>query len=168
MILVDFENSLNNFLNQELNQYRIVHLATHGVFNINEPALSGLVFSLIDEEGNPQPGYLRFNEIFNLNLLETELVVLSACQSGVGEDVSGEGLVGITRGFMYAGAEQLLVSLWNVNDGSTAELMKRFYRYYEQEGLTATVALQKAQEEMMNIPEYAHPYYWGAFVVQGL
>ena len=69
---------------------------------------------------------------------------------------------------MYAGAEQLLVSLWNVNDGSTAELMKRFYRYYEQEGLTATVALQKAQEEMMNIPEYAHPYYWGAFVVQGL
>ena len=90
---------------------------------------------VIDFYDFDREGFLYFHEIFNLNLLETELVVLSACDSGKGKAESGEGFVGITRGFMYAGAEKLVVSLWSVDDKSTAELMKRFYGYYQQ-GLT--------------------------------
>jgi len=110
-----------------LSQYRMVHFATHGLLDSNDPEFSGVVLSLVDEKGSPVDGFLRLRDIYNLNL-PADLVVLSACETGLGKDVRGEGLIGLTRGFMYAGAPRVVVSLWSVNDRATAELMKRFYR----------------------------------------
>ena len=121
----DFAASRGTATRPDLSQYRMVHLATHGLLNNLHPELSGVVLSLVDEKGTDADGFLRLHDIFNLNL-PAELVVLSACETGLGKDVQGEGLVGLTRGFMYAGAKRVVVSLWSVNDSATAEMMKAF------------------------------------------
>jgi len=110
----------------DLADYRFVHFATHGFVNAQQPELSGVVLSLIDRAGREQDGFLSAADIFNLRL-PADLVVLSGCRTGLGKDVRGEGLVGLTRAFMYAGAGHVVASLWNVDDAATAELMKRFY-----------------------------------------
>jgi CHAT domain-containing protein len=162
----DFQANKSNAINPDLGQYQIIHFATHGILNTVHPELSGVVMSLVDEKGISQNGFLRLRDIFNLNL-SAELVVLSACQTGQGQEIKGEGIIGLTRGFMYAGSKRVLVSLWKVDDQATAELMKRFYRGLLQEKLTATMALKQAQLEMSQIPQWRSPYYWGAFVLQG-
>jgi CHAT domain-containing protein len=149
-----------------LSQYRFLHFATHGLLNSQQPELSGLVLSLVDEQGQPQDGFLRAHEVYNLKLT-ADLVVLSACQTALGKEVKGEGLVGLTRGFMYAGAPRVVASLWRVPDRATAELMKRFYRGMLGEGLPPAAALRKAQIEVWQQGRWAAPYYWGAFVLQG-
>lgn len=149
----------------DLDQYRFVHLATHGFVNAEVPELSGLVLALVNPNGTTRDdGFLRLHDIFNLRL-NAELVVLSACQTGLGRDVGGEGLVGLARGFMYAGAERLLVSLWNVDDATTAELMEGVYRAMLDEGLTPAAALQATQRAMAEagLP----PFFWAAFTPQG-
>nr|RNJ66211.1 MAG: CHAT domain-containing protein [Leptolyngbya sp. IPPAS B-1204] len=148
----------------QLDQYRIVHLATHGFADEKNPELSMLVLSLVDPQGNTQNGMLRLRDIFNLKL-NADMVVLSACQTGQGENVRGEGLIGITRGFMYAGAKRVVNSLWYVNDAKTAELMVRFYKGILQENLSPTAALQKAQIQMWET--YKKPELWAAFTIQG-
>jgi tetratricopeptide (TPR) repeat protein len=163
---LDFRASRATSTSDELSQYRIVHFATHGLLNSQHPKLSGLVLSLVDERGQPQDGFLQLHEIFNLRL-PAELVVLSACQTGLGKEIKGEGLVGLTRGFMYAGAARVAASLWKVDDTATSELMKRFYRGMLQEGRRPAAALRAAQVEMWKRPQWKSPYYWGAFVLQG-
>lgn len=163
---LDFRANRATSAGDELSQYRIVHFATHGLLNSEHPELSGLVLSLVDEQGRPQAGFLRLHEIFNLRL-PAELVVLSACQTGLGKEIKGEGLVGLTRGFMYAGAARVMASLWQVNDAATAELMKRFYRRMLQDGMRPAAALRTAQIEMWKRPYWRSPFYWGAFVLQG-
>jgi CHAT domain-containing protein/tetratricopeptide (TPR) repeat protein len=150
----------------ELGRYRIVHFATHGLLNSDHPELSGLVLSLLDENGNPQDGFLRMHEIYNLQL-PADLVVLSACQTALGKEIKGEGLVGLTRGFMHAGAERVVASLWQVDDLATAELMKRFYRGMLKDGMRPAAALRAAQLEMMKQKRWAAPYFWAAFTMQG-
>ncbi|NEP12623.1 MAG: tetratricopeptide repeat protein [Symploca sp. SIO2C1] len=162
----DFAANREMVTNPELSNYRIIHLATHGLLNSTNPELSGIVLSLFNEQGIPQNGFLRLHDVFNLNL-PAELVVLSACQTGLGQEVKGEGLVGLTRGFMYAGSPRVLVSLWNVSDEATAEMMSRFYRLVLQEGLSATAALRAAQLEMQQETQWNAPYYWAAFTLQG-
>jgi CHAT domain-containing protein len=134
--------------------------------NSTDPALSGLVFSLFNAKGEPQNGFMRLQEIFNLKL-KADLVVLSACQTGLGKDVQGEGLVGMTRGFMYAGSPRVMVSLWNVNDQGTSVLMSQFYQQMLGKGLTPAAALRQAQLAMLQQPQYQSPYYWAAFTLQG-
>jgi CHAT domain-containing protein/Tfp pilus assembly protein PilF len=163
---LDFRASRATGTSGELSQYRIVHFATHGLLNSEHPKLSGLVLSLVDERGEAQDGFLQLHEIFNLRL-PAELVVLSACQTGLGKEIRGEGLVGLTRGFMYAGAARVMASLWQVDDAATAELMKRFYRRMLQDGKRPAAALREAQIEMWKRPQWQSPYYWGAFVLQG-
>ena len=143
-----------------------MHFATHGWLDSQHPELSGIVLSMVDEQGQPQDGFLRAHEVFNLKL-PAELVVLSACQTGLGKEVKGEGLVGLTRGFMYAGAPRVVVSLWSVNDEATAELMTRFYRGMLKEGLRPAKALQAAQVSMLKEKRYSAPFYWAAFTLQG-
>ena len=162
----DFTANRATATNPQLSQYKIVHFATHGILNSLHPELSGVVLSLVDKQGQPQNGFLRLNDIFNLNL-PAELVVLSACETGLGQDVKGEGLVGLTRGFMYAGAPRVLVSLWSVDDQGTSELMTRFYKKMLQEGLKPAAALRSAQIEMLQNPKWKQPYYWAAFTLQG-
>ncbi|MBO0783823.1 MAG: CHAT domain-containing protein, partial [Ktedonobacteraceae bacterium] len=163
---LDFHASRALCTSDALSQYRIVHFATHGLLDSEHPYLSGLVLSLVNEQGQPQDGFLRLPEIFNLRL-PAELVVLSACQTGLGKEVKGEGLVGLTRGFMYAGAVRVMASLWQVDDVATAELMKRFYRLMLQEEMRPAAALRAAQIEMLKKTQWQLPYYWGAFVLQG-
>jgi CHAT domain-containing protein len=166
MQALDFTANRATATNPQLSQYRIVHFATHGILNSVHPELSGVVLSLVDEQGTPQNGFLRLNDIFNLNL-PAELVVLSACETGLGQDVKGEGLVGLTRGFMYAGSPRVLVSLWSVDDAGTSELMSRFYKKMLQENLKPAAALRAAQIEMLQASRWQEPYYWAAFTLQG-
>src|SRR5262249_5764056 len=139
---------------------------THGLLNSRHPELSGLVLSLVDERGQAQDGFLQLQDIYNMNL-GAELVVLSACETGLGKEVEGEGLVGLTRGFMYAGATRVIASLWRVDDEATAELMKKFYDGVLQEGKTAAGALREAQQWMRTQKRWESPYYWAGFVLQG-
>jgi CHAT domain-containing protein len=143
-----------------------VHFATHGILNSKQPELSGVVLSLLDEQGKPQNGFLRLHDVFNLNL-PAELVVLSACETGLGEEVKGEGLVGLTRGFMYAGSPRVVVSLWSVDDEATSQLMVKFYKKMLQDGLKPAAALRAAQIEMWEQKQWQAPYYWAAFTLQG-
>jgi CHAT domain-containing protein/tetratricopeptide (TPR) repeat protein len=163
---IDFKANRAAATGGELSKYRYVHFATHGYIDSERPDLSAIVLSLVDESGKPQDGFLRAHEIYNLNL-PAELVVLSACETGLGKEIKGEGLVGLTRGFMYAGARRVVVSLWNVNDKATAELMARFYRGMLKENKTPAAALRTAQIEMSRQRQWQSPYYWGAFVLQG-
>ncbi len=163
---LDFKASRAEAMSTALRQYRIVHFATHGLLNAERPELSGLVFSLVDEAGQPQDGFLRLHEIYNLQL-PADLVVLSACQTGLGKDIKGEGMIGLTRGFMYAGAARVVASLWRVDDYATSVLMKKFYRGMLQEKLRPAAALRKAQLEMWQQKQWQSPFYWGGFVLQG-
>lgn len=163
---VDFRANRAVATGSELSKYRYVHFATHGYIDSERPDLSAIVLSLVDEDGKPEDGFLRAHEIYNLNL-PAELVVLSACETGLGREIKGEGLVGLTRGFMYAGARRVVVSLWNVNDKATAELMARFYRGMLREKKTPAAALRSAQVEMSRLRQWRSPYYWSAFVLQG-
>ncbi|MEG4581169.1 tetratricopeptide repeat protein [Microcoleus sp. MON1_C5] len=163
---LDFEASRAVATSQNLSQYKIIHFATHGLANSTNPELSGLILSLVDEKGNPLNGFLRLTDIFNLKLA-ADLVVLSACQTGMGQNIQGEGMVGLTRGFMYAGAQRVVVSLWSVDDEGTAKLMSSFYQGMLQKGLTPAAALRAAQLEMWKHEEWRSPYYWAAFTLQG-
>ena len=163
---LDFAADRRLALSGKLGEYRILHFATHGLLNNKVPALSGLVFSLVDEQGQPRNGFLRLHEIYNLKL-NADLVVLSGCQTALGQEVSGEGLIGLTRGFMHAGAPRVVASLWNVNDQATANLMKLFYQRMLKDGLRPAAALRAAQIDMWKTEPNAVPYRWGAFILQG-
>ena len=166
MEALDFQASRETALSNELSQYRIVHFATHGLLDNEHPELSGLVLSLVDPAGNARDGFVDLQDVYNL-AIPADLVVLSACETGLGKDISGEGLVGLTRGFMYAGASRVVASLWKVDDVATSELMSEFYKGMLQVGLPPAAALRQAQLEMQKRKRWTHPYYWAAFTLQG-
>jgi CHAT domain-containing protein len=166
MVALDFKASRAKVVDSELAQYRIVHFATHGLLDDAHPELSGLVFSMVDEQGKSQNGFLELQDIYNLNL-SADLVVLSACETGLGKEVRGEGLVGLTRGFMYAGAPRVVASLWNVDDEATARLMGLFYQAMERQRMSPAAALRYAQVEISKQDRWHEPYYWAGFVLQG-
>jgi CHAT domain-containing protein len=157
--------SLSTATSLELSDYRVLHFATHGFFNTFQPELSGLVLSLFNDRGEEQDGYLTANYIYNLRL-NADLVVLSACQTGFGKEIKGEGILGLTRGFMYAGAERVMFTIWSVNDKSTSVLMTKFYTAMK-EGLTPSAALRQSQIAMWKDKKWNVPYYWAAFQIQG-
>jgi CHAT domain-containing protein/tetratricopeptide (TPR) repeat protein len=163
---LDFRTSRATVLAGDLSRYRILHFATHGVIDAETPALSGLVLSLVDEDGRPQEGFLGLDDIYNLEL-NAELVVLSGCETALGKEIRGEGLVGLTRGFLYAGAARVVASLWRVQDRATAELMARFYGALLRQGLRPAAALRQAQLAIARERRWRDPYYWAPFVLQG-
>ncbi len=166
LALLDFSANKKRLFDAGLDQYRVLHFATHGLLNSRHPELSGLVLSLVDEAGNPQDGFLRLHDVYNLKL-NADLVVLSACRTALGREIKGEGLLGLTRGFMYAGASRVIASLWDVRDEATAELMKRFYQNLLKNRLAPAAALRAAQLSLLREPRWAAPYYWAGFVLQG-
>lgn len=163
---VDFKANKTEIFNSDLEQYRMLHFATHSLLNSQHPELSGVVLSLVDENGRDVDGFLRLQDIYNLKL-SADLVVLSACNTALGKDIKGEGVVGLTRGFMYAGAPRVVASLWKVDDAATAELMTIFYRKMLAENLRPAAALRAAQMEMMRQTRWKSPYYWSPFIIQG-
>jgi CHAT domain-containing protein len=162
----DFQASRATTMSANLARYRIVHFATHSVFNNDDPGSSGIVLSMFDERGEAQDGFLRLHDIYTLRL-PAELIVLSACSTALGKPVKGEGLVGIVRGFMYAGAKRVLASLWKVDDDATAELMSHFYAEMLKKNRSPAAALQQAQLAMWHEDRWRPPFYWAAFVMQG-
>jgi CHAT domain-containing protein len=163
---IDFGANKETVFVSGLDQYRIVHFATHGFLDSKNPALSGMVLSLVDKTGADIDGFLRLQDVFNLKL-NADLVVLSACNTALGKEVRGEGLVGLTRGFMYAGSPRVVASLWKVDDAATANFMAIFYRKMLVDNLRPAAALRAAQVEMMKQPRWRSPYYWAPFVLQG-
>jgi CHAT domain-containing protein/Tfp pilus assembly protein PilF len=162
-----FDANRTAAMSDDLIRFRIIHFATHSFLDSMHPELSGIALSMIDRQGKPQNGFLRGHEVFNMKL-GAELVVLSGCRTGLGKEVKGEGLYGMTRGFMYAGARRVLVSLWDVQDQATARLMSDFYR-----GLlgpkrpNTAAALRAAQIATWRERRWQAPYYWAGFVLQG-
>jgi CHAT domain-containing protein/tetratricopeptide (TPR) repeat protein len=166
LIATDFKANRATATGSELSQYRIIHFATHALLNTEHPGMSGIVLSMVDEKGEPQNGFLRLGDIYNLKL-PAELVVLSACDTALGKDIKGEGLIGLTRGFMYAGAARVISSLWKVDDEASAELMRRFYQKMLKEGERPAAALRSAQVEMLNTRRWSSPRHWAGFILQG-
>ena len=161
-----FDATKDKVTGNALSSYRIVHFATHGFLDSERPSLSAVVLSLVDRNGKARDGILRAHELYNLNL-PADLVVLSACQTGLGKDIRGEGLVGLTQGLMYAGAARVIVSLWSVSDKATASLMGDLYREMLTKGQSPAAALRSAQLAVMQQKGWENPYYWAAFTVQG-
>lgn len=154
-----------NLKTEDISAYRFVHFATHGYFDEAQPARSGLV--LAQQAGDTDDGMLQAREIFRLRL-NADVVTLSACQSGLGQLLAGEGVMGLSRAFFYAGAQSLVVSLWNVNDAATAELMKTFYTHLKA-GVARDEAMRRAKLALAKGPNRAwrHPYFWAPFVFLG-
>jgi len=163
---VDFAATRAAATGPAASEYGVVHFATHALLNSQHPELSAIVLSLVDENGDAQNGFLRLHEIYNLRL-NADLVVLSACQTALGPEIRGDGLAGLARGFMYAGAPRVIASLWRVDDRATAELMRRFYRHHLRGRQTAAASLRAAITELAALPRWSAPYYWAGFVFQG-
>jgi len=163
---LDLAASRETALSGDLAAYRVVHFATHGIADTRNPELSGLVLSLVDAAGAPREGFLGLSDVYDLDLA-AELVVLSGCRTALGREIRGEGLMSLTRGFVYAGVPRVVASLWPVQDRATAELMTRFYRAMWQDGLAPAAALRAAQRSLRSEPRHRDPYFWAGFVLQG-
>jgi CHAT domain-containing protein len=162
----EYNATRENLLHLDLSQFRIVHVVTHGILDDDHPELSGLFLSLVDANGRPQNGFVALADVYRMRA-PVDLVVLSACRTALGQELQGEGLIGLTRGFMYAGASSVLASLWKVDDAATAELMKHFYTNLLRDGLTPPAALRAAQNHIRSQSQWQSPYYWAGFTLQG-
>ena len=165
-VATGFDATRQRLENTDLSQYSILHLATHGVLDPKRPEKSGFLLSLVDRNGNSQDGFIKMTDVYGLNA-PVDLVVLSACRTALGKEVQGEGLIGLTRGFMHAGASSVASTLWRVDDEATAELMKRFYANMLQKSMTPASALREAQNTIRQDPRWKSPHYWAAFTLQG-
>jgi CHAT domain-containing protein len=166
LVAVDFAASREAVTGAALDQYRMVLFATHGLLDSEHPELTSVALSMVDEEGRPRDGFLRLQDIYHLKL-NADLVVLGACETGLGREVRGEGLVGLSRGFLYAGASRVLASLWRVDEQATVELIREMYRAVQKDGLSYPAALRRAQLRLRQNPRFRSPYYWAAFFMQG-
>ncbi len=165
-LAMDFAATREAALRADWHPYSIVHFAAHTLVDLKQPELSGIVLSLYDPSGKPVDGFVRVNDIYNLDM-PVDLVVLSACESAVGKAVAAEGIFSLARAFFYAGAPRVLASLWLVDDRATAILMSRFYRALLVEKRSPAQALRLAQDELASQPRWQSPYYWAGFVLQG-
>ncbi len=164
-----FDATYQNALSSNLDQYRIIHFATHGIFNTRALDRSGIILSSFNQEGDLQRGLLSSRDAFKMKLSAAELLVLSGCSTGLGNEVRREALTGLTGSLLTAGAERIMVSLWSVNDEATAKLMEVFYRKMlnSRNPLSPSQALREAQRFMWNESKFQAPYNWAAFIIQG-
>ena len=161
-----FAASRKAALDSSLSQYKILHFSTHGTLDAQRPERSGMLLSVLDRQGNLERGLLSTPDVFNLQL-SADLVVLSGCRTGLGKEIKGEGLIGLTGGLMYAGAKRVVVSLWSVDEEATAALMSYFYKGIFQDKLPPSQALRNAQLQIRQEPRWQNPYYWAGFTLQG-
>jgi CHAT domain-containing protein len=166
MLALDFDANLATAMRPELSRYRILHFATHGLLDSEQPEFSGLILSLVDRNGKDENGYLSAQDIYEQHL-SAELVVLSACDSGLGPTLRGEGVVGLARAFLHAGAARVVSSLWKVDDEATSELMRHFYDGMLRDRKPPAAALRYAQLQMMRQKRWSEPFYWAGFVLNG-
>jgi len=165
-VATGFEATREKLAEADLTEYAILHFATHGIMDPKRPERSGLFLSMVNPDGRARNGFVGLQDIYSLHT-PVDLVVLSACRTGLGKDVRGEGLIGLTRGFMYAGASSVVASLWKVDDEATAELMKQFYINMLKREMPPAAALRAAQNNIRQQPQWRSPYFWAAFTLQG-
>jgi CHAT domain-containing protein/tetratricopeptide (TPR) repeat protein len=161
-----FDANRETAMTPSVGGYQIVHFATHGFFNSEHPELSGIVLAMVKPDGSKINGFMPLQDIYKLNL-SAQLVVLSACETALGQDIKGEGLVSLTRGFMYAGSRSVVTSLWKVDDRATAKLMEHFYQSMLQDGMTPAAALRSAKQKIRRDKVWSPPFFWAGFVLQG-
>jgi len=166
MIVSEYDATRDRFLNTDLSRFAILHLVTHAYYIQDHPENSGFLLSNITNEQKELPNFVGLREIYELRA-PVLLVVLSACQTALGENLRGEGLMGLTRGFMHAGASSVVASLWEVDDRATSELMQLFYSNMLERGMKTSEALRAAQNSIRQRPEWRSPHYWAAFTLQG-
>jgi len=164
-LALGYEANRNAVLGGMLAQARVVHFATHGLLDARHPENSGLVLAMFDSQGHEQDGYLRVSDIHGLKL-SADLVVLSSCESALGKDMGSEGIIGLPRAFLYAGARRVIASLWKVDDEAAAELMADFYEALNA-GESPSSALSQAQRKLRRNPRFRDPYFWAAFFIEG-
>lgn len=165
-ILLGFEANRDRAISPEAGDYAILHFATHSLFDDEHPENSAVVLSEFRKDGSPVNGSLELKDVYGLRL-SANLVVLSACETALGKDIQGEGIVGLTRGFLFAGAPHVVATLWRVDDEASSEFMKWFYKGIFQQHLSPADALHEAQMKVKEQPRWSSPYYWSAFVLEG-
>jgi len=166
MVAKDFDANRETAMKPFVGGYQIIHFATHGFFNSEHPELSGIVLAMVKRDGSKVEGFMALQDIYKLDL-SAQLVVLSACETALGKDMKGEGLIGLTRGFMYAGSKSVVTSLWKIDDRATSMLMKHFYEAMLHDGMTPAAALRSAKLEIRKNKAWSAPYFWAGFVLQG-
>ncbi|MET0624251.1 MAG: CHAT domain-containing protein, partial [Pyrinomonadaceae bacterium] len=166
LVAADFDATRERLQQTDLSEFAVLHFATHGLLYPKQPERSGLLLSSVDREGRARDGFVGLRDVYSLRA-PVELVVLSACRTALGKEVRGEGMIGLTRGFLYAGASSVVSSLWKVDDEATAELMRRFYENMLRREMTPAAALRAAQNSIRREPHWQSPYYWAAFTLQG-
>jgi CHAT domain-containing protein/tetratricopeptide (TPR) repeat protein len=166
LVAKGFDATRETAMGPDIGQYQIVHFATHGLLDSQRPELSGLVLSSVDRDGQEKNGLMPLYDIYSMDL-SAELTVLSACQTALGKDLQGEGVVGLTHSFISAGSNSVVASLWKVDDRATAFLMADFYESMLQKGMSPAVALRSAKLKVMRDKRWSAPYYWAGFVLQG-
>jgi CHAT domain-containing protein len=166
LVATGFGATRQSVFDSDLDQFRYVHFATHGFVDSRYPALSALALSQFNERGETLDGYFRLRDIHDLKL-NADVVVLSACETALGREIRGEGLVGLSHGFLSSGAKSVVVSLWNVEDRATAELMTQFYSNLLGNKLSPSEALRRAQQTLISDARWSDPYFWGAFTLAG-
>jgi CHAT domain-containing protein len=165
-LFLDFDASRDLFTSGRLADYRVLHISTHGVDRAGDSTRSGLVLSLVDRDGSPREGLLSIADVANLHL-NADIVALSACSTAAGRRFAGEGSLSLARGFLYAGADRVIATRFQIDDESAATLLSGFYRHLWQDGLAPSAALRQAQMELRRDPRWRSPFYWAAFVIQG-
>jgi len=166
LVAKGFDASRETAMDPQIGEYQIVHFATHGLLDSQNPGSSGIVLTMVDRNGTTKNGVMALPDIYSLDL-SAELTVLSACQSALGKDIKGEGFVGLTHSFMAAGSKSVVASLWKVDDRATAALMRQLYKSMLQKGMTPAAALRAAKLEIRREKQWSAPYYWAGFVLQG-
>jgi CHAT domain-containing protein/Tfp pilus assembly protein PilF len=166
MIAKGFDATRETAMSSLVGEFKIVHFATHGFLNSEHPEFSGLVFTMVNQDGSSTDGFMPLHDIYNLDL-SADLVVLSACDTALGKDIKGEGLVGLTRGFMSSGSRSVVASLWKVDDRATAVLMAYFYKAMLEDGLPPAAALRSAKQRIRQEKMWSAPYFWAGFILQG-
>lgn len=165
-LFLGFDATRERLLSTNLADYKVVHLATHGFLDPERPELSSLVLSRYDRSGKPIDESIRMHDIYSMKL-NADLVVLSACQTGTGKEIKGEGVMGLNTAFLQAGARSVISTLWQVEDNAANELMKEFYGRMVSEGMSPSAALRAAQIKLYNDPQFRSPFFWAAFTVHG-
>ncbi len=166
MIAKGFDANRETAMSSLLGDYQIIHFATHAFLDSEHPELSGIALTMVDRNGVEKNGLIPLHDIYGLDL-SAELTVLSACQTALGKDIKGEGLVGLTHSFMSAGSKSVVASLWKVDDRATSVLMSDFYESMLQQGIAPATALRSAKLKLMREKRWSPPYYWAGFVFQG-
>lgn len=166
MVATGFDANREIVTNKAIGEYQIVHFATHGFFNSDHPEFSGILLSMVKPDGSKTDGFVPLQDIYGMRL-SSQLVVVSACDTALGEDIRGEGLVGLTRGFLSAGSSSVVTSLWKVDDRATAELMKYFYQSMLQDGVPPSTALRIAKQRIRQESQWSAPYFWAGFIFNG-